>query len=58
MLGIIGLLFALYGFYILYLGVPILMETPQDKVLTYTIVTIIAMLVIYAVIGAITAAIT
>ena len=57
MLGIIGLLFALYGLYILYLGVPLLMETPQDKALTYTIVIIVAMVVIYAVIGAITSAI-
>jgi hypothetical protein len=54
MLGVIGLLFSLYGLYILYLGVPILMETPQDKALTYTIVIIVAMLVIYVVIGAIT----
>ena len=57
MLGIIGLLFSLYGLYILYLGVPVLMETPQDKALTYTIVIIVAMIVIYAVIGAITSAI-
>ncbi len=54
MLGIIGLLFSLYGLYILYLGVPILMETPQDKALNYTIVTIIAVIVISFVIGAIT----
>ncbi len=57
MLSIIGLLFSLYGLYILYLGVPVLMETPQDKALTYTIVVIVAMIVIYAVIGAIISAI-
>ena len=53
-LSIIALLFALYGLYILYLGVPVLMETPNDKALTYTIVVIIALIVIYFVIGAIT----
>lgn len=48
------MLFSLFGLYILYLGVPILMETPQDKALTYTLVIIVAMIVIYAVIGSIT----
>ncbi|MBU4076225.1 MAG: YIP1 family protein [Euryarchaeota archaeon] len=57
-LGIIGLLFALYGLYILYLGIPVLMETPADKALTYTIVIIVAMMVIYLVMGSIIAAIT
>ena len=56
-LGVIGLLFSLYGLYILYLGVPLLMETPKENTLTYTIVIIVAMIVIYAVIGAITSAI-
>ena len=54
-LGIIASLFALYGLYILYLGIPVLMETPKDKAMTYTIVVIVAMLVIYFVIGTITA---
>jgi len=57
MLSVIGLLFSLYGLYILYLGVPLLMETPQDKALTYTIVIIVAMMVIYFIIGAITSSI-
>jgi hypothetical protein len=53
-LGIIGLLFMLYGLYILYLGIPLLMETPQDKALNYTIVIIVATIVISFVIGSIT----
>ncbi len=57
MLGIIGSLFSLYGLYILYLGVPLLMETPKEQAVTYTIVIIVAMFVIYAVIGGITSAI-
>ena len=57
MLGSIGLLFMLYGLYILYLGIPLLMETPQDKALNYTIVIIVATIVISFVIGSITSAI-
>ncbi len=57
MLSVINLLFALYGLYILYLGIPVLMETPADKAMTYTVVVIVATLVVYFVIGAITSAI-
>lgn len=57
MLGVIGLLFMLYGLYILYLGIPLLMETPQDKALNYTIVIIVATIVISFVIGSITSTI-
>ncbi len=53
MLGIIVLLFAIYGLYILYLGIPVLMETPKDQEMTYTIVVIVAMIVIYFIMGAI-----
>ncbi|MFA4934575.1 MAG: Yip1 family protein [Candidatus Methanoperedens sp.] len=54
-LGVIGLLFSLYGLYILYLGIPVLMETPNDKALGYTIVIIVVALVVYFIIGSITA---
>ncbi len=54
-LSIIGLLFALYGLYILYLGIPVLMETPKEQIMGYTIVIIVVTLVIYWVVGAITA---
>ncbi len=53
MLGIIALLFALYGLYILYLGIPVLMETPKEQAMTYTIVVIVAMIVIYFIMSAI-----
>lgn len=49
----IALLLSLYGLYIFYLGLPILMETPPEKSLGYFIVTIIATIVIFVVIGAI-----
>ncbi len=54
-LSVIVLLFALYGLYILYLGMPVLMETPKEQAMGYTIVVIIVALVVYWVIGAITA---
>jgi hypothetical protein len=49
MLGILGL----YGLYILYLGLPLLMKTPQEKSMGYLVAVIIAAIVIFAIIGAI-----
>jgi len=49
MLGILGL----YGLYILYLGLPLLMKAPQEKSMGYTAAVIIAGIVIFAIIGAI-----
>lgn len=54
LLGVIVLLFALYGLYILYLGIPVLMETPKEQAMGYTIVVIIVAMVVYLVVGAIT----
>jgi hypothetical protein len=55
-LGIIGLLFALYSLYLLFLGLPVLMKSPQDKAVGYTvvvvIVTFIVTMVIFFVVGA------
>jgi hypothetical protein len=53
LLAILGIL-GLYSLYLLYLGVPVLMKTPPDKSLVYTIAIIVAAIVIYVVIGAIT----
>ena len=53
MLAILGIL-GLYSLYLLYLGLPVLMKTPADKSLVYTIAIIVAAIVIYVVIGAIT----
>ncbi len=47
-LQIIGL----YSLYLLYLGLPPLMKAPRDKALAYTVVVIIAGIVIFAIIGA------
>lgn len=54
-LGIIGLLAGLYGIYLLYLGVPILMRCPQEKAVGYTITVVLCAIVISMVFGWISA---
>jgi hypothetical protein len=39
----------LYGVYLLYVGLPIMMKTPQDNVIGYMIVSAVIILVIYAI---------
>jgi hypothetical protein len=56
-LGFLEFLGILYGLYIMYLGLPVMMNTPKDKVVGYVIVTVIVTLVVYAIIGAIVGAI-
>jgi hypothetical protein len=42
MLGaIIALIASLYGIYLLYLGLPVMMKCPQEKVIPYLVVTIV-----------------
>jgi hypothetical protein len=53
-LGIIAALASLYGFYLLYLGLPKLMKAPKEKALGYTAVTILCAIVLSIVIGMIT----
>jgi hypothetical protein len=45
-LGLIGVLLALYGIYLLYLGLPRLMGNPQEKSAGYTAVVVISAIVI------------
>jgi hypothetical protein len=56
-LGILVFLLSLYSFYLLYIGMPIMMETPKDKLVGYYVVTLIIMIVIYFVVGAISSAV-
>ena len=56
-LAIIGSLFGIYGLYLLYLGLPKLKKTPADQVTVYFVVSLVAMIVAYFVIGLILAAI-
>jgi hypothetical protein len=53
-LGILGL----YSLYLLYLGLPRLMKAPADKAMGYTAVVVVAMIVVFIVIGALAAPIT
>ena len=46
-LGILGL----YSLYLLYLGLPVLMKSPADKALGYTVVVIIAAIVLFMLVG-------
>jgi len=48
-LSILGL----YGLYLLYVGLPIVMKSPAEKALGYTLVVIVCAIVIFVVIGAI-----
>ena len=50
-LGVLVFVGGLYGLYLMYLGLPQMMKTPQDKVVGYLVVSIIAMIVIYWIIS-------
>lgn len=58
--GLLALLAGLYGFYLLYLGLQKVLDTPQDKAIIYTLVVFLIMAVILGVamtiVGLITAA--
>ena len=56
-LGIIAALASLYGFYLLYLGLPKLMKAPKEKAVGYTAVTVLCAIVLSIVIGAVTGAV-
>ena len=45
----------LYSLYVLYLGMPVLMKTPADKLVPYFVVVLIAAIVVHVVIGALAA---
>jgi Yip1 domain len=52
MLGILSIL-GLYSIYLLYLGLPVLMKVPQDKAMVYTVVVIVAGIIIWALIASV-----
>lgn len=47
----LGTLAGLYGLYIMYLGLPHTMKTPEDKTIVYMVVTIIVLVVIYSILA-------
>lgn len=49
--SLIMLAASIYGLYLLYLGTPVMMGTPKDKVVIYLIVTIIILVVVYVILA-------
>lgn len=52
-LGVLTLVAALYSLYLLFLGVPALMQVPREKALSYTAVLVVCAIVVGAIFGAI-----
>jgi hypothetical protein len=48
--ALLGFLAALYGLYLLYLGLPKLMKVPQEKSIAYTVVVVVCTIVLYGVV--------
>jgi hypothetical protein len=57
-LGALGILAGLYSIYLFYLGVTPLMKTPAEKVVPYMVVSAVAIIIVMAVLGFITTAVT
>jgi hypothetical protein len=53
-LGLLGLLAAIYGIYLFYLGLPVLMKTPEAKVIPYMVISAIVIIVLWFVAAMIT----
>src|SRR5215213_6487148 len=53
MLSILVAIGALYSLYLFFVGLPMLMKPPADKAMTYTIVVIVATIVLSIIIGAV-----
>ena len=50
-LGVLSIFGAIYAFYLLYLGLPVLKKSPQDKAVPYTVVVLVCAIVIWIVIA-------
>lgn len=50
-IAFLGALFGLYGLYLLYIGLPKLKNTPEDKRIGYFVVIIVVTILVYIVIG-------
>jgi uncharacterized membrane protein len=51
-LAVLGLIAALYGLYLLYLGLPVLMRNPAEKSLSYTVVIVLCAITVGAIFAA------
>lgn len=56
-LGMLAIIGGLYSIYLFYLGLPVMMKTPQDKVIPYMVVSALAIIVLSIVVGLVTGAI-
>jgi hypothetical protein len=56
-LHLIAALIGLYGLYLLYLGLPVLMRSPEEKSLVYTIVILVCAIVLSILVGLVVAAV-
>ncbi len=56
-LGMLAFLGSLYGVYVLYIGLPVLMGTPNDKRPIYTVAVIVVVIVVMVIVSAIAGAI-
>lgn len=54
-LSVLGLLAALYSIYLIYTGLPVLMKNPAEKSVVYTVVVLIAAIVMAVVMGSVSA---
>jgi hypothetical protein len=56
-LSFLVFLLSLYSVYLLYCGLPVMMEAPEDKIIVYLVLIIVVMIVVYLIIGAIPSAV-
>ena len=54
-LSLLGLLASLYSIYLLFIGIPVMMKSPQEKSLPYTAVLLVCGLVAGAIVGGVSA---
>jgi hypothetical protein len=57
-LNIIAMLASLYGIYVFYLGLPVMLKTPSDQVVPFMIVSALVIIVVTVVLGTFATALT
>jgi len=57
-LGLLTLFAGLYGFYLAYLGLPVVMKTPPDKAGAYLVAIVVIGIIVTVIIGIIVAMVT
>ena len=54
-LSVLALVGGLYSLYLLFIGLPVMMKAPQDKAVGYTVAAILCAIVVFFVVGLVTA---